>query len=587
MKKKAAKNSPKKAGKKINLKNLPEIKPKLLVKKLPDIKKPVKIKPKLPSIKPKTPSSNLSKLPEIKPKLPSIKAPGKIGTEEPGAEKSDEEKLGVLETYNIEVDGVKVAVSIKKELSGTIYELSIPKIGIATTSLLNEIRDELISITTISMSEIMNPHALKAIKERFMKEAGSLLKAKMPTIKEENYKFLIGKLMQNMLGLGEIEFLINDPLLEEIVIPSSKEPVRVYHKKYKWLLTNLRVYKEEEISNYSSIIARRIGRQITILTPLLDAHLVTGDRANAILYPISSKGNTITIRKFARDPYTIVDLISNKTCNIEIAALLWLAVEYEMNVIVSGGTASGKTVLLNVCMSFIPPNHRIVSVEDTRELMLPEFLYWTPLVTRAANPEGKGEISMLDLLINSLRMRPDRIILGEMRRQKEAMVLFEAMHTGHSVYATLHADSAAETISRLTNPPLDIPPNLLGTVNLNVVMFRDRRRGIRRIFQVAEFEAGAESASANIIYRWIPEEDRIMKHSESSRFFETLTRHTGMSEAEINTVLEEKEYILSWLVQNKIRDLNEVGRVMNLYYTNKEYLMESIKKNEIKKVLGR
>ena len=125
--------------------------------------------------------------------------------------------------------------------------------------------------------------------------------------------------MQDMLGLGEIEFLINDPNLEEIVIPSSKEPIRVYHKKYKWLATNLRIKKEEEIVNYSNIIARRVGRQITVLTPLLDAHLVTGDRVNSILYPIATKGNTITIRKFARDPYTIIDLIKNKVFNYTYA----------------------------------------------------------------------------------------------------------------------------------------------------------------------------------------------------------------------------------------------------------------------------
>ena len=141
--------------------------------------------------------------------------------------------------------------------------------------------------------------------------------------------------------------------------------------------------------------------------------------------------------------------------------MLWLAIEYEMNVIFSGGTASGKTVILNACMPFIPPNHRIISVEDTRELMLPDFLYWTPMVTRSPNPEGKGEVSMLDLLVSSLRMRPDRIVLGEMRRKEEAMVMFEAMHTGHSVYATMHANSATETISRLTNPPLSVPINLL------------------------------------------------------------------------------------------------------------------------------
>jgi flagellar protein FlaI len=385
-----------------------------------------------------------------------------------------------------------------------------------------------------------------------------------------------------MLGLGNIEFLVQDSNLEEIVIPSATEPIRVYHKGYGWLPTNIMIPKEEDIINYSNIIARRVGRQITVLNPLLDAHLSSGDRINAILYPISTKGNTITIRRFARDPYTIIDLIQNNTIDIDVAVLLWLAVEYEMNVIVSGGTASGKTVILNACMPFIPPNHRLISVEDTRELMLPDFLYWTPLVTRSPNPEGQGAVSMLDLLVSSLRMRPDRIILGEMRRKEEAMVMFEAMHTGHSVYATMHANSATETISRLTNPPLSVPVNLLSAVNLNVVMFRDRRRGIRRVLQVAEFDTRSDRADANVLYRWIADEDKMVKHAESSKFFEDITKNTGMTPDELEKNLAEKKMILKWLIKNKIRSLDSVGNIMSHYYSKKNFLLNEIKKNNVK-----
>jgi len=494
-------------------------------------------------------------------------------------------KEGVVESYDIEVDKAKVIVQIKKATGGFFYNLYVPEISIATSSLLSEVRNELVTITTVGMKEIINPKAYNEVKKRFMREAENILKQKLPTIKEDVKEFLIGRLMQEMLGLGEIEFLINDPNLEEVVILSSKKTIRVYHKKLGWLTTNLTVEKEEDIINYSNIIARRVGRQINVLSPLLDAHLVSGDRVNAILYPISTDGNTITIRKFARDPYTIVDLINNKTINLEVAVLLWIAIEYEMNILISGGTASGKTVLLNSCMPFIPPNHRIISVEDTRELMLPDFLYWCPLVTRSPNPEGKGAVSMLDLLVNSLRMRPDRIILGEMRREEEARVLFEAMHTGHSVYATLHADSTAETVSRLTNPPLNVPPNLLKAVNLNVVVFRDRRRGIRRVLQIGEFESGSDRASANIIYRWIPEKDEIVQHSESSRFFEDILRITGMSNKELKENLEEKKTIINALIKDNIRELNNMGKVMNLYYSDKEELIKAISKNNLKKIL--
>ena len=216
-------------------------------------------------------------------------------------EEVKEDNSKVLENYEIEVDKAKVIVKIKKGISGVIYELNVPDIGIATAALLNDIRNELVSVTTVSMKEITDPTAFNEIKRRFMAQAASMLKEKLPTVNPDMQEFLVGKLMQDMLGLGEIEFLINDSFLEEIVLPSAKESIRVYHKKYGWLETNLRIGREDEIINYSNIIARRVGRQITVLTPLLDAHLVTGDRVNAILYPISTKGNTIAVSLDNRD----------------------------------------------------------------------------------------------------------------------------------------------------------------------------------------------------------------------------------------------------------------------------------------------
>lgn len=495
-------------------------------------------------------------------------------------------KRNCIENYNVDSNGAVVDVCITQENFEMMYEIDLPSLDKPTVILLENIRKELVSMSIVSMQELTNEQAFASIKERFLEQASAIIKNRLPNSEEKKRKYLVGRLIQDMLGLSKIEFLISDPHLEEIVIPSAQEPVRVYSKKYGWLTTNLTVGNEEEIVNYSNIIGRRVGRQITILSPLLDAHLTSGDRVNAVLYPINTKGNTITIRKFARDPYTVVDLINSKTLDSETAALLWLAVEYEMNVLVSGGTGSGKTSMLNALMPFIPPNQRIISIEDTRELTLPKFLYWTPLVTRAPNPEGKGEVTMLHLLVNSLRMRPDRIILGEMRKQEEATVLFEAMHTGHSVYATVHAETAHETVSRLVNPPLSVPANLLKSVNINVVMFRDRKRGIRRVFQLAEFDAAKDIAKANVLYRWIPERDVIVKHSENSRLFEDLARNTGRTEKTIREDLVKKQNILNWLVKEKIRDLQEIGKVMNLYYKNQSVLLEKIKKNDKSYILG-
>ena len=433
----------------------------------------------------------------------------------------------------------------------------------------------------MSSAEILDPKVIDKLKKRFREKASSLLTNKLPDLDKTTKEFLIGRLIYEMLGLGEIEFLLGDTNIEEIVINSSKEAVRVYHKRGGWLKTNVIIPTEAQIQNYGNIIARRVGRQITILNPLLDAHLITGDRANAVLYPISTKGNTLTIRKFARDPWTVTDLIKNKTCSSEVFALLWFSIQYEMTVLISGGTASGKTSFLNVCTPFFPPNHRIISIEQTRELQLPKFLYWCPMTVRQPNPEGKGEVSMLDLVMNSLRMRPDRIILGEIRRKEEAEVLFEAMHTGHSVYATVHADNLNETITRLINPPIEVPPNLLSAVNLNVVMFRDRRQGIRRVYQIGEYltveEGGRVSVRPNLLYRWKPADDKIVKHAESVRLFEELSRHTGLNQMEINSDLEVRKKILDWMVKKNIRNVDQVGKVMSEYYIDPKNLLKRIK----------
>ncbi len=488
-----------------------------------------------------------------------------------------------IDQYSVEADGIKVAVKITGS-KGSIrkYELTLPECKQATLALLDEIRRELVMEVSITTSEILDPKVVGNLKQKFEEKAVLLLKNKLPNLSEETKQFLIGTLLHDMIGFGKVEFLLNDGFLEEIVINSADEPIRVYHKNHGWLETNITMPSESQIQNYSNMIARRVGRQITTLNPLLDAHLVTGDRANAVLYPISNKGNTITIRKFARDPWTVTDFIANNTCTSDIFALIWLAIQYEMNILISGGTASGKTSFLNVCMPFIPPNHRLISIEDTRELQLPSHLYWCPLTTREPNPEGKGEISMLDLLVNALRMRPDRIVLGEIRRKKEAEVLFEAMHTGHSVYATVHADSTKETIERLVNPPIQVPPNMLGAVHLNIVMFRDRRKGIRRTLQVGEFvtieESGNIVVKPNILYRWKPANDQMVAHSPSLRLFEGLSRHTGMSQAQIFKDIATKKKILEYLVKNNIRGIDNIGKVMNKFYVDPDFVTEIVEK---------
>ena len=518
-------------------------------------------------------------------KKPEEKTAEKAMSEPMPRQNSDVEKANVVGSYEIESGGVKIDVDIleRPDVFVRVYNLNLPYYGPGTQALLADIKTSLIAESALQSERLLDPKFVDMMKKRLSEKADLLIKNEAPNIDDATRKVLIGILLKDMLGLGKIEFLLDDKNLEEVVVNHSKEPIWVYHKSYGWLRSNVWISTEEEIENYASIIARHVGKQITTLTPLLDAHLVSGDRANATLFPISGKGNTITIRRFKRDPWTVIDLIGNKTVNSGLMALIWEAMEYELNIVFSGGTASGKTTMMGVCLPFIQPNQRIISIEDTRELQAPDFLHWVPMTTREPNPEGKGGVSMIDLLVNSLRMRPDRILVGEVRRQQEAEVMFEAMHTGHSVYTTVHANTSEETIRRLTNPPISTPMGLLDAVHLNVVMFRNRRLNVRKTLQVSEFivekrSVGTETLKANILYRWRGSDDKIVPYNESIKFFDELSLHTGFSKAEISKELESKENILDWMVKQKITNVNNVGKVMAEYYMDPDSITRMAEK---------
>ena len=1043
--------------------------------------------------------------------------------------------MEILGSYTIIADNVPAKIEIIKrpEEYTPVYDVKFPTIEPATQAVLDSLKERLIDIVKIEISEILDPKVMEEIKQRFLESAKTAISQELTTVSENEKNILAGTLVHEMLGLGRLEIVLNDDNLEEVVINNSSEAVWVFHKKWGWLKTNIIVPTEEQIYNYASVIGRKVGRQITNLNPLMDAHLITGDRVNATLFPISTKGNTITIRKFRREPWTIVHFIDpvQKTMTKEIAALLWLCMQYELNILVSGGTASGKCVsgdtkilmndgrlkeakdvvekvlekdgciecedgiysftndleiltldnnlkiqpkkvtcvwkrkapehlirvktktgrevevtpehpffivnngsiegiradqiskgiqiatprkvdilanidldildyiedfyinskdfkevlkeiknklltkyrsiknaskkiginygslrcnlslqnnikvsllkklcettnidwknirnkikkvkpktsskfvtipsinsslleivgyiagdghiakdsesvffnnsdiklrrrfmelvkeafnieskeekpknrvekiavhssvvkeilkrvfeipqgkkariislknvdqlpndmsssllkalftcesnvnvnkgeiefstasknlaeqiafllqrfgivcrvkeklyknriyyrifiagkndltlfkqidfsdeksekllsaikdishsnfdvipnisktitelkekynltdkeiatfaglsrraigryrfgerrpkqetlkkivyafnkytdggeldlltklsdsdvlwdevvevkkvkskeewvydltvdpthnfiagsnggilvhntsVLNALMPFIPPNHRIISIEDTRELRLPDFLHWIPLTTREPNPEGKGEVSMLDLLVNSLRMRPDRIVVGEIRRQREAEVLFEAMHTGHSVYATLHADRAEQVIRRLTNPPIDVPESMLESLHLVIVQYRHRRLGIRRTLEVAEFipgETGKFGSRLEILYRWKPTTDTIEKARSSIRLINEIRLHTGMTDEQMEDDLKEKESILQWMLDNNVRTVNTVGKVVAEYYHDRNKVLKIVKaKGKPEEVIGK
>ncbi len=475
-----------------------------------------------------------------------------------------EPKDKVIDSYVLNVNDIVIDVAIVQKHNEPVpwYTISITNISNTTKIILEKIRDEFVADETKTAGD----EYISDVQEQFKNKILKLLAKYFPTADSKTMDMLINYILQQNIGLGNIDILLKDINLEEIVVNNAKEAVWVYHRKHGWLKTNIFMPNEARIRHYSTIIGRDVGKEITLLNPLMDAHLKTGDRVNATLSPISSKGNTLTIRKFAVRPWTITDFLREGTISYEGAALLWIAVQNEMSVIVAGGTASGKTSILNAIANFFPPNQRIISIEDTREITLPKLLHWVPLETRLANPEGKGGIEMLDLIVNSLRMRPDRIIVGEIRRKKEAEVLFEAMHTGHSVYGTLHANNARETINRLTSPPIDLPKQMLSVLSLIVVQNLNRRTGKRRTLQIAEINSEGNS---RVIMQINPTKDRLEFVNEPLSIVETLNLYTGLSKEGMFEDMQAKIAILKWMVGNNIININKIGLLMSKYYQNK------------------
>ncbi|MEM2878560.1 MAG: type II/IV secretion system ATPase subunit, partial [Candidatus Hadarchaeales archaeon] len=266
------------------------------------------------------------------------------------------------------------------------------------------------------------------------------------------------EIRRECFGLKGIDALMKDPNIEDISCNGLDVPVYIYHRKYYSTPTNI-VFRDEEVLNSIVInLVERSGKMISFGKPTVDATLPDGSRLQATLgREITTRGSTFTIRKFAKEPFTPIHLLKNKTYSAEMLAYLWLAVENKNNILIIGETASGKTSTLNAMALFIPPDAKIVSLEETRELTLYQP-NWIPSVTRGTIGEGGGGITLYDLLLQAMRQRPECIVVGEVRG-KEGLTLFQAMSTGHTSYSTLHASSIEEAINRLEGAPINIPHN--------------------------------------------------------------------------------------------------------------------------------
>ena len=290
------------------------------------------------------------------------------------------------------------------------------------------------------------PEIQEQLKNKIEEIVGFILDHDYPaTTRNERLK-IVTEISDEVLGYGPINSLLMDPSVSEIMVNG---PCQVYvERKGRLELTGVRFRNNEQVLQVIEKIVAPLGRRIDEGSPMVDARLPDGSRVNAIIPPLALKGPTITIRKFAKEPFTIRDLIGFNTLSPEMACFLEACVKVKLNIVVSGGTGSGKTTTLNVLSSFIPADERIITIEDAAELQLRQE-HVVPMETRPANIEGKGSVTIRDLVKNALRMRPDRIVVGEVRGG-EALDMLQAMNTGHDGSLTTgHANSPRDMLTRL------------------------------------------------------------------------------------------------------------------------------------------
>jgi flagellar protein FlaI len=357
-------------------------------------------------------------------------------------------------------------------------------------------------------------------------------------------------------------------------------PLFIWHREYESIPSNVMFGSDEELNTFASKLAYVSGKHISIASPIVDATLPDGSRVQ-ITYgrEVTKKGSTFTIRKFKGEPITVVDLLRYNTLSPELGAYLWYLIERKMSMLVAGGTASGKTTTLNALSMFIPPDQKIVSVEDTPELNM-SHKNWIQSVSRGAGVAG--EITLFDLLRAALRQRPDIIIVGEVRGV-EAFTLFQAIATGHGGLGTVHADSVEAAINRLTTEPMNVPKSLLGaTLDLIVMQLRIRLRdkSVRRMVHIAEIvghEASTDQIVLNNVFKWDPVSDKY-QFSGRSRLFEKVTKRFGTPPEQIRKEIDDRKIFLTWLMKKNLHEYTNLSQEIREFYSSPQKAVERAKR---------
>ncbi len=484
-----------------------------------------------------------------------------------------------VEINTIEEGYTYVRINFDRELGEYLYEVIEPSISDDEDALLQVLKKALTTTLNQAGLEISDEER----RERLEEAANIILDEMGINLNEMSLRRIIYYIQRDFVGYGAIDVMMRDPDVEDCSCDGVDIPLYIYHRRFGSIRSNIRFHHEGELDRFVTWLAQRCGRHISVAAPMLDTTMPDGSRLNATLSKhVTKRGSSFTIRRFRDNPFTPVDMIRFKTMSTEMMAYVWVCIEFGNSIMVCGGTASGKTTTLNASLLFIPPQMKIVSIEDTRELNLPHE-NWIPSVTRPAfGGEMGGEIDMFALLRAALRQRPQYMMVGEVRGE-EAYVVFQAMATGHPSYSTFHAEDVPSMVHRLENEPINLPRALL--TSLDVIMLQGQVRVgdkmARRVKSLTEFvgvDPDTGGLITNTVFTWNPADDGF-RYSGHSYVYEKARAIRNWSPREMDREVKRRIDILDYMRLREVVDFRDVAQMISSYYRDPQTVIKKVRES--------
>jgi archaeal flagellar protein FlaI len=489
-----------------------------------------------------------------------------------------DKELTQLELQPIRENVSYVRITFHNVRNEHLYEVIEPPLSALEKELLDKLKEKLVERfePLPELDATTRRRELRKMVDDLFAEWGV---APSPTTKGR----LLYRLERDFIGYGIVEVPMTDSEVEDISCDGIGIPLYIYHRKYGSIRSNLKFESEGELDAFVVWLAQRSGKHISVASPLLDATVPDGSRLQATLgMHVTKRGSSFTVRRFRDNPFTPVDMLQFKTMSPEMMAYLWIAIENGQSMMVCGGTASGKTTTLNATLLFIPPQMKIVSIEDTRELNLPHE-NWVPMLTRAGfgaknvvSGKAPGEIDMFDLLATALRQRPQYLMVGEVRGA-EAFIVFQAMATGKTCYTTFHAESVSAMVHRMENPPISLPRSLVSALNLvllqrQVKVGSKMTRRVQSLTEIVGLDPETNELITNSVYSWNPGDDTFL-FSGHSYVYERVALMKNWSMKEVEREVRNRTEMLDLMrlraakaTRQKPFTHRDVGRLVAYYY---------------------